>query len=76
MSNNLVVPGNITILPLPLKSSELRQVENLWQFIRQNWLSNWTFKSDEDIINHCCDAWRKLESQPWRIMPIGHRKWA
>jgi putative transposase len=44
--------------------------------MRENWLSNRVFKSYEDIVDHCCDAWRKLESQPWRIMSIGHRKWA
>lgn len=76
MSNNLAVPGNITILPLPPKSPELNPVENLWQFMRQNWLSNRVFKSYEDIVDHCCDAWRKLETQPWRIMSIGLRKWA
>jgi transposase len=76
MSNNLIVPGNITILPLPPKSPELNPVENLWQFMRQNWLSNRVFKSYDDIVDHCCDAWKKLESQPWRIMSIGHRQWA
>jgi transposase len=30
MSNHLVVPENITILPLPPKSPELNPVENLW----------------------------------------------
>ena len=39
MSNNLVVPGNITILPLPPKSPELNPVENLWYFMRDKWLS-------------------------------------
>ncbi|BCH61986.1 hypothetical protein RvVAR0630_pl01280 (plasmid) [Agrobacterium vitis] len=36
MSNNLVVPENITILPLPPKSPELNPVENLWHFMREN----------------------------------------
>lgn len=76
MSNTLVVPENITILPLPPKSPELNPVENLWLFMRENWLSNRVFKSYEDIVAHCCDAWRKLESQPWRIMSIGRRDWA
>lgn len=76
VSNNLVVPGNITILRLPSKSAELNLVENLWQFMRQNWLSNRVLKSYENIVDHCCDAWRKLQSQPWRIMSIGLRKWA
>lgn len=67
---------NITILPLPPKSPELNPVENLWHFMRDNWLSNRVFKSYDDIVDHCCDAWRKLESQPWRIMSIGRREWA
>ena len=56
MSNNLVVPENITILPLPPKSPELNPVENLWHFMRDNWLSNRVFKSYDDIVDHCCDA--------------------
>ena len=35
-----VVPANITLLPLPPKSPELNPVENIWQFMRDNWLSN------------------------------------
>lgn len=76
MSNNLVVPANISIMPLPPKSPELNLVENLWLFMRENWLSNRIFKSYDDIVDHCCYAWRKLESQPWRIMSVGRRKWA
>ncbi|WP_341487807.1 IS630 family transposase [Pararhizobium sp. A13] len=75
MSNNLVVPDNITILPLPPKSSE-NPVKNLWLFMRENWLSNRIFKSYDNIVDHCCDAWRKLETQPLRIMSIGRRDWA
>ncbi|RMI15042.1 hypothetical protein DA102_035800 [Sinorhizobium meliloti] len=76
MSNNLVVPENITILPLPPKSPEVNPVENLWNFMRDNWLSNRVFRSYDDIVDHCCDAWRKLESQPWRIISIGRKEWA
>jgi len=43
--------------------------------LRKNWLSNRIFKSYDDIVAHCCDAWRKLESQPWCIMSIGRREW-
>lgn len=76
MSNNLIVPQNITILPLPPKSPELNPVENIWQFMRDNWLSNRVFKSYEDIVEHCCYAWRKLQQRPWKIMSIGRRQWA
>ena len=36
----LRVPGNISLLPLPPRSPELNAQENIWQFMRQNWLSN------------------------------------
>jgi hypothetical protein len=61
MSNNLVVPRqhqySATAAEIPGKES----VQKLWQFMRQNWLSNRVFKSYGDIGDHCCDAWRKLE---------------
>ena len=76
MSKRLNVPPNIVIVPLPPKCPELNPQENVWQFMRDNWLSNRVFKSYDDILDHCCDAWNKLVDQPWRIMSIGLRDWA
>jgi hypothetical protein len=42
-SRALVVPSNITLMPLPPKCPELNPVENVWQFMRDNWLSNRVF---------------------------------
>ena len=72
----LEVPANITLMPLPPRSPELNPVENIWQFMRENWLSNRVFKNYDDILNHCCQAWNNLVSQPARIASIGTRKWA
>ena len=74
-SAKLDVPANITILTLPPRAPELNPVENVWQFLRDNWLSNRVFTSHDDIVDHCCDAWNKLVDQPWKIMSIGHREW-
>ena len=76
LSDRLVVPHNVTIVPLPPKCPELNPVENVWPFMRQNWLSNRVFQSYDAILDHRCDAWNKLVDQPWRIMSIGHRAWA
>ena len=76
LSKALEVPDNITILPLPPKSPELNPVENVWQFIRDNWLSNRVFSSYDDILDNCCDAWNKLIQQPRTIMSIGLQNWA
>ena len=75
-SQALTVPANITLLSLPPKCPELNPVENVWQFMRDNWLSNRIFASYEDILDHCCFEWNKLISQPWRIMSLGLRQWA
>ncbi len=75
-SKDLVVPDNITLLPLPPRAPELNPVENIWQFMRDNWLSNRIFKSYEDILDHCCFAWNQLTQQPGRIISIGLRDWA
>src|SRR5258706_15557662 len=75
MTDRLIVPENISIIPLPAKCPELNPVENVWQFMRQNWFSNRIFQSHEDIVDYCCDAWNKLVDQPARIKSIGNRAW-
>jgi transposase len=44
LSAKLGVPENITLVPLPPKCPELNPMENIWQFIRDNWISNRIFK--------------------------------
>jgi len=76
LSHRLTVPANITLMPLPPKCPELNPVENLWQFMRDNWLSNRVFISYDNLLDHRCHAWNTLVDQPWRIMSIGLRDWA
>ncbi len=75
MTDKLDVQHNVTILQLPAKCPELNPQENIWQFMRDNWLSNRVFTGYDDIVGHCCAAWTKLTDQPWRIMSIGMRDW-
>jgi hypothetical protein len=56
--------------------SPVNSQENIWLFMRQNWLSNRIFKSFDDIVDHCCYAWNTLIGQPWKIMSIARRDWA
>jgi hypothetical protein len=72
----LVVPKNITLLLLPSRAPELNPVENVWRFLRQNWLSNRVFDTYEHIIEAACGAWRNLVAQPETITSIGSREWA
>ena len=76
LSKRLKVPANITLMPLPPKCPDLNPVENIWQFMRDNWLSNLVFTSYDNLVDHCCHAWNSLIDQPWRILSIGLRDWA
>ncbi len=76
LSDRLIVQASITLLPLPPKRPELNPVENPWQFMRDNWLSNRVITSYDNLLDHCCFAWNTLVNQPWRIMSIGLRDWA
>lgn len=72
----LKVPDNISLLPLPPYSPELNPQENIWQYLRQNYLSNRVFQTCEAIVDACCDAWNSLIAQPHRITSIATREWA
>jgi putative transposase len=56
-SKRLVVPDNITLVPLPSKAPELNPVENVWQYMRENWISNRIFTSYPDIVRHITRRW-------------------
>src|SRR5215217_5727806 len=49
---------------LPSRAPELNPVENIWQYLRQTWLSNRVFDTYEEIIDAACDAWRRLIASP------------
>jgi hypothetical protein len=61
------VPKNISLIFLPSRSPELNPVENVWQYLRANWLSNRVFDTYGDIIDAACDAWNRLVDQPGTI---------
>jgi transposase len=75
-TDKLEVPRNITLIFLPSRSPELNPVENIWQYMRANWLSNRVFDSYDAVIEAACEAWNKLIAQPQTIMSIGMRDWA
>ena len=72
----LRVPANISLLLLPPYSPELNPQENVWQYLRQNYLANRVFDTYDAIVDACCEAWNKLAEQPGRITSIATRDWA
>lgn len=72
----LTVPDNISLLHLPPYSPELNPTENIWQYLRQNYLSNRIYENYDAIVDACCDAWNALIATPTAIRSIATRAWA
>jgi len=75
-TGNLLVPKNVTLIFLPSRAPELNPVENIWQYLRQTWLSACVFDTYEAVVEAACEAWNKLLAQPATITSIGMRDWA
>lgn len=74
--DKLKIPENISLLPLPPYSPELNPQENIWQFLRQNYLANRVYETYTDLVDACCQAWNALIATPDRITSIASREWA
>ena len=72
----LVVPDNISLLPLPPYSPELNPVENVWAYLRANKLAITVFDTYDDIVDACCTAWNFFANDPVAIASITSRTWA
>lgn len=75
-SPKLKLPDNIALLPLPPYAPELNPVENIWAFLRGNFLSHRVYHNYEAVIRACADAWNKLMKLPETIASIATRPWA
>jgi len=75
LAGEVSAPKNITLLPLPPKPPKQNVMENIRQFMRDNWLSKRVFRKHDDIIDHYCHAWNRLSTQSWRSLSIQLLKW-
>ncbi len=71
----LRVPENISLLRLPPYSPELNPVENIWEYLRANKLSNSVFDTYDTIVDRCCAAWTWLMDTPDRIRSLATTPW-
>jgi len=69
-------PGNVRPLFIPPASPELNPAEQIWQYLRQTYLSNRVFPTYDAIVDAACDAWNKLLAEAGRISSIATRSWA
>ena len=71
----LVVPPNITLVPLPPYSPELNPVERVWLHLRERFLSLRVFADYRAIVDACCAAWNQLVAEPGRLRSLCNQPW-
>jgi transposase len=76
VAHDLVVPDNVTLVPLPPYAPELNPMENVWAYLRGNKLAITVFDDYDDIVDKTCDAWNFFARDPHRIASITTRPWA
>jgi transposase len=74
VTEKLLIPANLSLLPLPPYSPELNPVEQIWQQLRQSHWANRCFKNYDDIVEVCCQAWNAFASKPDAIRNLCTRK--
>mgnify|MGYP003429848613 FL=1 len=74
-AKDLLIPSNITLVPLPPYSPELNAIEQVWSWIKQHYLSNSNFKDYNDIVDKVCLAWAEFSRQPDLVTSMCSRDW-
>ena len=76
VSKPLVMPANLTLIPLPPYSPELNPVERVWEYLRDRWLSHRVLASGyEAVVDAACAAWNALLAEPGRLRSLTNFPW-
>jgi transposase len=75
-TSKLKKPKNISLVFLPPYSPELNPIEQVWQQLKQRWLSNRCFKDYNDILKATSAAWKNFVSVKGAIKQLCSRSWA
>ena len=74
-AKDLVIPDNITLVPLPPYSPELNAMEQVWEWMRGHHLSNQCYKNYNHIVEQACKAWNNFSNNIELVRSIMHRGW-
>jgi len=74
-AKDLVVPANISLLPLPPYSPELNPVEHIWDELREKWFPNFVFQSIDAVEDRLLEALATLEKDNSRVRTLTAFTW-
>ena len=68
--SQLLVPDNVTLLPLQAYSPELNPVERVWLYLRERFLSHRLLADYAAVLDAACDAWNALVAETGRLASL------
>jgi hypothetical protein len=68
--------GSFTLLRLPPYAPELNPIENVWEYLRGNYLGHIVWNTYEQIVEACCTAWNAFIHDTERVTSVTTRSWA
>jgi putative transposase len=63
-ANDLVIPENVRLAPLPPYSPELNPSEHIWDLLREGWFTNLVFDSMDGVEDQLVSGLAALETDP------------
>ena len=76
VAHDLALPDSISLLFQPPCSPEPNPIENLFQFLKHNFLNARLYDTYDDIVDACCVAGSKLLNIKGQLKTITTRSWA
>ena len=74
-ATDLIIPSNISLVPLPPYAPELNAMEQVWEWMKTHFLYNQSYSDYEDIVEKLSYAWNQISSNTDLIKSIIHREW-
>lgn len=75
-TEQIQLPQNITLIPLPPYSPELNPMEQLWQQLRKIKLSNTAYDGYDEIVEAAVEAWTTFTDKSGAVQRLCSRDWA
>ncbi|WP_420392428.1 IS630 family transposase [Acuticoccus sp.] len=71
----LVIPPNVTLVPLPPYSLQLNPMARVWLSLRARHPSLRLLRDTEAIVDACCEAWNALVGEAGRLRSLCLQPW-
>lgn len=62
-AKGLVIPEQMTLIPLPPYSPELNPIERLWKYLKESYLYHRLDTTIQEVLQAGCGAWQSLTDE-------------